>query len=185
MIKILNSLLSKLSKREKIVFYITVFFVFALIVSRLVLNPAISKIETLNKEISEQEENIKKSLLILSREGEIIAEHERYTSYFESEESKSEEPISFLKTIENLAQNSYVEIMDIKPASPQEGPLIKEHFISLSCEAAMEDLFNFLYSIEDSEQLLAIERIVVTPKEDEPDIVRCSMYISKVLILSR
>jgi Tfp pilus assembly protein PilO len=157
--------------------------VFSLIVSRLVLNPAISRIEALNKEIGEQEENIKKSLLILSRQDEIISENDKYLPYFENAESKTEEPILFLKTVENLAKNSSVEIMDIKPAAPEESESIKEYFVSLSCEAPMEKIFDFLYGVESSEQLLSVERIVITPKEDQTDIVRCSMYISKVLIL--
>lgn len=183
MIKVMNSLISKFSKRERIVFSVTVFLIFSLIVNRLILSPALSRIETLDKETNEQEKNIQKSLLLLSRKDEIIAEYDKYTLYFEKSESISEEPISFLKSIETLAKNSSVELLDIKLAPLQEGDLIKEYFISLNCEAPMEKVLDFIYNVESSEQLLNVERILITPKEEQTDIAKCSVYISKVLIL--
>lgn len=184
MIKVLVSLVSKLSKREKIIFYVTVFLVFSFVVNRLILHPAFSRIEALDMQIQKQDENIKKSLLILSREDEIMSEYDKYLSYFETEESKVEEPISFLKMVENLAKNSSVELLDIKPSSSQEEDLIKEYFVTLNCEAPMEEIFDFLYSVENSDQLLNVERMLITPKGDGTDIVKCNVYISKVLILS-
>jgi len=185
MIKTLSSFMSKLSKREKVIFYITVFVVFSLVVARFLLNPAVSRMEALDKETAKQEENIKKSLLLLSREEEIIAEYDRYSLYFEKPETKSTEPISFLKNIENLAQNSSVELMDIKPSSLQEETSTKEYFVNLNCEAPMDRIFDFLYSIENSEQLLRVERMLIAPKEEgEGDnIVKCNIYISKVFIV--
>lgn len=184
MIKVLTSFVHKLSKREKAIFYITIFLISSLIMSRLILIPALSRIETLDKEINEQEKTIKKSLLLLSREDEIIAEYDKYAPYFEKIETKQEEPIAFLTSIENLTKSSSVELFDIKPAPSQEEDSIKKYFISLNCEASMEEIFDFFYRIENSEQLLNVERMLITPKEEETNIVRCNMYISKVLILS-
>jgi Tfp pilus assembly protein PilO len=183
MIKALVSLVSRLSKREKIIFFITVFLVFSLIVNHLILTPALSRIEALDKEIKKQKESICESLLILSRKDRITAEHNGYTPYFEKEESKNEEPVSFLKSIESLAKNSSVELLDIKPTLSQEKDLIKEYGASLSCEAPIEQIFVFLYSAGNLDQLLNVERINITPKADESNIVRCSMNVSKVLIL--
>lgn len=183
MIKALVTLVSKLSKREKVIFFVTLFLVFSLIVSRMILNPALSRIETLNKEINEQKERIRESLLMLSRKDGIITEHNEYLPYFEKADTKNEEPISFLKRIESLAKNSSVELLDIKPTLTQERDLIKEYVVGLNCEAPMEKIFNFLYSVESSDQLLSVERINITPKGDETDLVRCSMNVSKVLIL--
>jgi len=183
MIKFSNSFISKLSKREKIIFYITIFVIFSFVVAHFLLNPAISKIEALDKEIAAEEDNIKKSLLLLSREDEIMAEHDRYLPYFEKSETESLEPISFLKSIENLAQSASVELLDIKPNPVQEGELTKEYFVTLSCEAPMDRIFDFLYSIENSEHLLSVERLTVTPREEGTNIVKCNIYISKVFIV--
>jgi len=184
MIKISHSIISKLSKREKAIFYITIFLVFSLAMNHLILNPAILKIELLDKETNEQEKNIRKNLLLLSRKDEIMTEYDKYAPYFEKIESKQEEPITFLTSIENLTKNSSVELLDIKPAlSQEEDDSIKEYFISLNCEASMGNIFDFLYRIENSEQLLSVERMLITPKEEETNIVRCNMYISKVFIL--
>lgn len=183
MIKFLNSFISKLSKREKIIFYITLFVIFSFVVTRFLLNPAISKIEALDKEIAKEEEDIKKSFLLLSRENEIIAEYDKYSPYFEKPETESVEPISLLKGIESLAQNASVELLDIRPSPAQEDALIKEYFISLNCEAPMDKIFSFLYGIESSEQLLSVERLTVTPREEGTDIVKCNIYISKVFIV--
>ncbi|MDD5454516.1 MAG: GspMb/PilO family protein [Candidatus Ratteibacteria bacterium] len=183
MIKVLNSFIAKLSKREKVIFYVTIFVVFSLVVTRFLFNPAVLRIEALDKETSEQEETIKKNLLLLSRENEIKKEYDKYSPYFEKSETKSIEPISFLKSIENLAQNASVELLDIKPSPLQEGELTKEYFVTLTCEAPMDSIFDFLYSIENSEQLLSVERMTVAPKEEVSDIVRCNIYISKVFIM--
>ena len=136
----------------------------------------------MDKEINEQEKLIKNNLMLLSRKDEITTEYDKYLPYFENVETKAEEPILFLKSVENLAKNSSLEILDIKPAASQEGETVKEYFVSLSCEAQMGEIFNFLYNVENSKELLSVERVLITPEENT-DVIKCSIYISKVLIL--
>lgn len=181
-IQVFRKFLSRLSKREKLIFYGALFFISLTLLDRFVLYPIFSRIEELDKEIRAKESGIKKSLHILAHKDRIVAERKKYRSFATDLKGKEEEMTSLLKEVEKLANDSSVYLVDLKPAGLKKAGASEKYFISLNCEAQMEQLARFIYDLEDSNKLFSVERYRINPKSKDSSVARCSMYISKIVM---
>lgn len=171
---------NKLSKREKTVLYVAAIALSLTVLDRLIISPVLSKLRSLDKEIREKQSLIKRSLHILAQKDRILAESAKYDSFLKA--SPGEEITSVLKEIENLANKNSVYLIDMKPAGSKAGSGYNKYFISLSCEAQMEQIVGFIYDIENSNRLLALERYQFNPKSRESSVVQASLSISKIAV---
>jgi len=181
-IKSIVSFVSRLSKRERTIFYATVFVIGIVLLDRLMLSPILSKIEELNDTINLQEDAVEQSLLIVTQEKRIEGEAKRYVPYLSKPQTEEKEITAFLKEVENIAKKSSVYLIDIKPAGQEVDGVSTQYFVKLNFEAQMEQVFNFFYSITHFEQLLKIEGYQIKPKSEGSSIVTCSTSISKAII---
>jgi Tfp pilus assembly protein PilO len=175
--------LSRLSKREKTVFYAACFFVILTLFDRLIVYPIYSKISSLNNEIKEKESAIVRDMRIFAQKDKILNEAKRYESFTAGPEAEEEAVTLILKEIENIASKSSLYIIEMKPAGIKEDKnKIKKFIVNLVCEGPMEQIMGFMYSIENFSMLLTIERYQISPKGKESSIVQCSMIISRAVI---
>ena len=175
--------LSRMSKREKFIFYGAALFIFLAVMDRLVISPILSKITSLNKEIQEKGAAIKRNTHILSNRDRVSAEKVKYASFLNKFESAAgEDETSLLKEIETLANEASVYIIDIKPAGAKTGGGYSMYTVKLNCEAQMENVISFMYNIENSNDLLTIINYKITPKSKDSSIASCSMSVSKRLV---
>ena len=185
MIKLQNigKFLTKLSKRERAVFYSAVFVVLLLLLDRSIIYPVYSKIKSLNTQIKDKEIGIVKDMRILAQKERIEAEAKKYASYASQTEAEEEAMTAFLKEIEELANKSSLYVVDMKPQGVKEekNKSIK-YMITLSCEGQMEQVMNFMYNVENSNSLLTVERYQMGPKTRESSIAQSSMSISKIAV---
>ncbi len=176
----LRASLSKLSKRESSVLYVTVVVVSLVVVDRMIVSPVFGKLNFLNNEIREKEASIKKNMRILGQKDKIIAEGERYSSVLSRNKTEEEEATSMMKEVEGLANTSSVYLIDMKPGSVKKVGQSKQYIINLGCEAQMQQLAEFMYGIENSKELLTIEKYQIGPKSKDSSVARCTMTISKI-----
>ncbi len=181
-LKFIHTFLSRLSKREKIVFYCTVITVILTIADRLLLSPVFQNLEMLDSQIREKEADIKRMSFILARKDMIVAESAKYVNYLSKAKNVEEEPTVILKEIETIVDNSSMYLIDLKPIGYRDVGQIKKYMVSIACEGQMENVFTFMYNIESSPQLLRIERCEMIPKSKESSIASCNLMISKIII---
>ena len=174
--------LSRLSKRERMVFFGAISFVSLMLLDRLVISPVFSKISELNEQIQEKESDIKKNLRILAYKDRILQETKKYASFLASAKSEEEEMVSLLKEIEGLASESSVYLIDMKPAGLKDSGSSGRYVINLNCEAQMEQIVSFMYAVENSNKLLSIEKYRISPKSNESSVAKCSMSIYKIIM---
>ena len=181
-IKIKFFYLSNLSKRERIIFYLTVSIVFLAILDNFFISPIFSKIESLNKEIEDIELKIKNSLKILSQKERILNEAKKYSPFLSSSKTEEEEITFLLKEIESIANKSQLYIVDMKPLPVKVEGYTKKYLVTLNSEGKMENIVDFIYSIENSSQLLIVEKYQITLKSKETNIAQLAITISKTVI---
>ncbi|MBU2258472.1 MAG: hypothetical protein KJ926_05065, partial [Candidatus Omnitrophica bacterium] len=70
----------------------------------------------------------------------------------------------------------------LKPSGIKDMGPFKKYFITLSCEAQVEQLVGFFYGIENSDKLLSIDKYQLMPKSSESSVAKCSMTISKMTL---
>jgi len=184
MIKInkVRDLFSHLSKKEQFLLYAALLFICLMIIDRLIIGPIFSRIDNMNKEIQEKESAIRRSAHILSQKNRISSEISKFNDFLKSPKSEQEELTSFLKEIEVLADKNSVYLVDMKPAGLKDLGTSRKYSITLNCEAQMEQVISFLYSIENSPTLFLIEKYQISPKSKETSVAKCSITITKVVI---
>lgn len=181
-IKSIGAFLSLRSKREKFILYCTTVFVLGAFLDRLIISPISSKMKYLDREIKQKQTDIKRSLHILAYKDKIKDEVNRYASYLAKGESEEEETTSLLKEIEGLAGKASVYLIDLKPAGSKTEGSSKKYYANINCESQMEQLAHFVYLIETSDKLLAIEKYHIVPKAKESSVAKWGMTISKIIV---
>lgn len=175
------AIISRLSKREKLVFYVAVVFVSLILLDTLIVSPINTKLRSLDDQIQEKELGIKKNLHILAQKNRITKQMADYAVFMTTPKSDKEEMTDLLKETESIASNSGVYLSDMKPGETTKTQTPKKYLVRLSCEAKMNQLTNFMYTLESSKKLLTIEKYQISPDPKTPGIVKCTMTITKIL----
>lgn len=166
------------SKRERYIIYISIFFVSAVFLDRLIISPILSNLKSVDGEIQEKVAGIKKNLHILAQKEKISKEKLKYHSFLENLKFEEEK---IANEIVGLANKNSVYIIEIKSSdTPLDIGSAKKYLITLSCEAQMEQLAEFMYNIENSDNLLRIEKYQISQKSNESSVARCVMSIAKI-----
>ena len=181
-LKVLQNILARFTKREKMILYGALLFIFLMFLDRMVIGPVFQKLASLDEEIIRRESNIKKDMRILSQKDRILSEAAKYATFLGETRSEDEEVTSLLKEVEAQANKASVYLVDIKPAGSKEIGTSKKYLVTLNCEAQMEQIVNFMYNIENSNKLLAIEKYQITPKSKESSVAKCSLTVSKIVM---
>ncbi|MBU2102273.1 MAG: GspMb/PilO family protein [Candidatus Omnitrophota bacterium] len=174
--------LSHLSTREKIVLYVTIAVVSVMVLDRLIVAPVVSRIRSLNKEITDAQHSVVLNSRIVAQKDRILVEGAKYVSFLSSDKTEEEETTALLKDLEAIATGASVYLSDMKPAAAKvEGPAIK-YMVTLTCEGQMDQIIDFIYNVESSKKLLVIEKYEIIPKSKESSTAQASMTISKTVI---
>lgn len=175
----------KLSKNEKMLFFVTLGFISLALLDAFLLGPILSRSHVMDAEIHAKEEIIKRNLRIISFRDSIESEYLGYQSYLDSAEKGREEIIGdLLKKIEVIAKEHTIAIINIQPGDMIENPVFQEYKTSLECEGAFADVLGFMKDLEGSEFLFKITKYSMIPKSKGGEMLVCTMDISRVFITS-
>jgi len=177
-----SSFWQKLSKKEKTVAYIAIAAVFIAFFDGFIFQSILGKIRSIEDQIKTTELLIRKNMKMLAEKDMIAAQEQRYSDYSIEAKSQEEEILSVLKEIETLASKSSVNLIEVKPTDLKSEKIIKRYSISISCEATMEQLANFMYQLEISKAIFTIDSYSLVSKDKDKGILRCAMVISKVVV---
>ena len=173
----------KLSKKEKIGMSFAIAFMVIAGMDRLIVNPIRGRFQRVNQDIKIGEKQLGHDLRNVHLKEQIEEEFEKYVQYVERSGSDAEESKKFLGEIESLAQQSNVDLVDIKPQTPKTVDFYKEYSVEIEVEGKIADLTTFLHHINMSVQLLRVEKLRLNAKGSENNILKSSMLITKVLVL--
>ncbi len=179
----LYKLIARLSKRERTILYFALFFVLLFLLNNFLIYPVYSKISSLNNAIREKEQEIRTSLRVLSQKEKILSEGRRYASFMRRPQTDEEGMIALLKLVERLANKSSLYVIDMKPGGVKEDKdKTKKYLVNLTAEGQMEQIMEFMYNVENAEELLIIEKFQISPKSRESSIAECAIVVSKLVI---
>jgi len=173
--------LSRLSKKERRLFYIAVTVVAVVFLDRAVFRPVLNKLESFNGKISVEEKKLGKSMLILAQEAAITEEYKKFAQSIKQEQSDEETIASLLSSIEKMAKSVSVFILDMKPAVVEKAEFYKKYAVKIEAEAKISNLTDFMYQLENSSSLLRVSEFRLTPQKKET-ILKINMTVTEVLI---
>lgn len=175
-------LISKFSKREKTVLYISIIAILLALLDRAVLHPIIQKMKLFEEEIRMTEYEMSKNIKILQQRQRIENEEKKYASYVSGDLSEEEETAALLKAIENMARSTNVYLVDLKPMGVQVEGIVKKFMINVRCEANMEEIVSFMYLIESADVLMQIGALSMSPLSRKTTVNRCEFLIYKIIV---
>jgi len=173
---------SRLSKREKTIFYITVVVVFLLLFVKLLIEPFIDKMRSQREEIANKRKLIELDLRLLAAEDIITQEMKKYENYFSQAGSAEEEIIYIQQEIQSIADRLGVYIGYIRSSETLQQGFFTIYYIMVNCEGEMPGIVEFMYELENSTKLLSVEKYSITPKSETSSVAQCRMTISKTVI---
>ena len=167
-----------LTRREKIIFYLTIGVAIFGIVFRFFLGPVLTRNDSLNKEINYSRAKLKKYLWLISQKEYL---QDKYKKFYQSEKISSDITVTALSELERLCKNSGVRIIDIRPEGISRGKdLYQEISIDLRTEGAMDSYLKFIYNLENSLSLLRIKKLKISAKPNT-QFLEGSFSISQLL----
>lgn len=175
--------LARLNKREKAILYVAVTFILFLLLFNFIIYPIYSKIHSLGSQIREREKSINTNLRIISQKDKIVNERRRYASFLRRPASDEEGMTSLLKQVEALANKSSLYVVDMKPGGIKEDKdKTKRYIVNLTGEGQMEQIVEFIYNVENADELLMVEKYQINPKTRESSVAECAIVISKIVM---
>ncbi len=181
-LQIAQTFFTRLSKREKTVFYVTVSVLFVLLFWKLLAEPAFSKMYSQDEEIASRRKQIQLDLRLLSIKDGLKDQMKKYEHYFTQADPSQDTMVTIQREIQTLADKGGVFIGEIRPGVNVNEGVFTRYVVILSCEAKMPELIGFIHALEDSSAMLTVERFKITPKSEGSSIAVCTMTASKTLI---
>ncbi len=174
---------NNLSDKERKLFYVAAVFVVLTLLDRVFFGPVMDRLQTLDKQIEEQKNIIKRDMRFLTYKDYILKESETYQHYFPKKDQTEEEIIAaFLKEIESRASKTGVNIIQVKPSESRHFKGYIEYYANLNAEGKLEDTIAFMHSIDSSPELLKVTKLNMSPKRASATEVVSAMVVKKMIV---
>lgn len=183
MIAKVRELYNKFTARERFLFYSTIAVVIFVMTDFMVLRPIFSNISLLDAEIKAKSQAIQRDLRILSFKDGIYKEYRTYESYLDTGERTQEEIIStLLRKLETVAGANSIQIVNVSPGEIEDKPIYKIYKTTLDFEGDLKNVFSFMNTLEESDNLFQITRYVLAPKSKSGSQMKCNMDMTRILM---
>ena len=171
-----------ISKREKTILVVCVAVVAGAVIYNFALEPIIKKWIATSNQLAAAEYKLRRSTAILKRRREIIGQYQNISTYIKQGEVSDEQKRAFfLGELEKLASSSGARITNIKPRAIREKSYYRQHIVELESEGDISKLTKFIYEIQTSAHFPKIEKLAISMKRGDSNILKVNMVISKFL----
>ncbi len=177
--------LTHLNKRDRILIFaaLGVFFVF--IVQRFLFSAMSTKARSLQQQIRLEEADLRAALEMEGKKDLIMDERLKYKDYLFSDKnaSEDEEIAAFLKDVETMVNTSGLSMVSLTPQSHEaKGGEYKQYDAQLRVEGSLEEIYNFIYKVQNTRLLIALDNVTVTPKDPESNLLKLEATVSLTLL---
>jgi hypothetical protein len=176
--------IKKLGKREKILAITVAALLLAFVFKLLIFNPLLEKTSSAKLQIERAQLGIRKYLELVQQKEDILKAEKQIERYLNLKGTDEEKMGAILSKIESEARKAGLSILDMNPqpmAKTKSIPLI--YRVQLRAEADISKLFDFIYSLENSDILFKIERLNLSVKDESLGVIKIELSILAVSLL--
>ncbi len=172
---------SKLSDKEKKIFYFAAAAVILALFDLLFLGPVTSRLKSIDEEIVQKENSLKRDLRLLSYQNRILAERETFSPYYSTETMTPDQvKASFLQKIEMLATEAKINLTKVAPSGEEAKKGFIKYFADLECTGNLEDIVKFMHAVDSTQDLLKIVKVNIISKQSAKE-VSATMTVVKII----
>ena len=175
--------LTKMKPRERFLVSVTGGMLVLLIVYHGIWVPLTKRFETLQDEIFAMQMKLRKAHLYAKQRDQVLQEAKKFPNLEQLDAKKDEEETaSLLNFIEKEARDVQVTLFDVKPQHVSSDKASKRYRVDLTTESGLKEFTEFIYHLQYSPQMLRIEHVQMTPKEDKSPVLRSSLSVTRVVV---
>ena len=168
--------ISKLSKREKTIFYITAAIAGLALMNYFIFSPTLGRLNNVEYKSLLMQNDLKEDKAILNRKVKIAGEYQQYESYLTGSGEKQ-----FQCNISQLALESGLVLQGVTPMTLTSGDK-QRSAVQVSLEGEMEQVIKFLYAVAKSEIIMSVETFHLRRKNTKESTILCDMTISQIVV---
>ncbi len=158
-------------------------FVLLALFCRLLLGPSLSRMKELDDNIAKEEDVIRQNLRFLGYRERIVKEASAFNEYYTKDVRTEDEVIAdFLKKLELMGTKSKVELSKISPAAQEYQKHYVKYMVTMECSGKLEDVTGFLYTINNSKELIRVEKMTLAGNTRAAGTVQASLTVSKMIV---
>lgn len=175
--------LPELNPREKKIGYVVVALLGVMITYHGIIRPMGQKFSSLDDEIFSMQMRLRKAKTLIRQKNDVFEASKKYVNLEKMDAGTDEEEIArLLNFIEQTARKDNASLSDVKPQPVKSDKVTKVYTVELNAEGELNSLMELVYELEHSEQLLKIERVDMSPKEEKSAILRATLVVSRVVV---
>jgi len=177
------TVLTQLSKRERLLFLATISVVALAGLTNFVISPIAKKWRRLNTQLSTLETKLNRYSIILAQQKVIENRYKVYADNLKIKGSNEEAQAAVLQEIESIARTAGISLTNIVPSNLEDKGFYRKFQVRLELESNILSLSRFLYEIKKSQQLLGVTKLSISAKSGSTDLLRCSLDLIKIFVL--
>ena len=179
----ISKFISGLTAGEKKILAIAGLFVLFALFDRLLIGLSLGRIKELDESIAKEQDVIRQNMRFLGYRERIVKEAATFKDFY-TKDVRSEEEITadFLKKLELMGTQSSVELSKISPAAPEYQKDYVKYFVTMDCSGKLEDITAFVYAINNSKELVKVEKMTLGGNARNVEAVQASLTVSKMIV---
>ena len=177
---------SDLSDNGKKLLLAALIIVVIALFDRLLINPTMSRLSSIDQDIVKEENTIKQDLHFLGYKDKILKESKAFESYLTDDLPGEEEIIAgFLKKVEMLATKANVTLIKVTPSSGSQEKEYLKYQADLECSGKLADVVTFMHLIDTSNELMKTVKFNFASKKADSDEIKAVMTVAKIVVGKR
>ena len=179
----ISKFISGLTAGERKVLAIAGLFVLFALFDRLLIGPSLGRMKELDESIAKEQDVIRQNMRFLGYRERIVKEAATFKDFY-TKDARSEEEITadFLKKLELMGTQSSVELSKISPAAPEYQKDYVKYFVTMDCVGKLENITAFVYAINNSKELVKVEKMTLGGNTRNAESVQASLTVSKMIV---
>lgn len=173
---------TKLKPRERILAVVGAAVVVIVLLDRLVLTPWAAHTRNVHQEIRKLEQELQTQQRLLARRGKVLGDLESVKPYLRPPVEDDLQMASLLREMEGLSAQSLIALEEIKPLAVETDGVARRYALDVRFAATPEQWADFIYRIEASPSLYAIERASLERSDESKEQVDGYLRITTTMV---
>ena len=180
---LINKFISGLTANERKILAVAGLFVLFALFDRLLIGPSLGRMKELDESITKEEDLIRQNMRFLGYRERIVKEAAVFKDFY-TKDVRSEEEITadFLKKLELMGTQASVDLSKISPAAPEYQKDYVKYFATMDCSGKLESITAFVYAINNSKELVKVEKMTLGSNARNAEVVQASLTVSKMIV---
>ncbi len=158
-------------------------FVLLALFCRLLIGPSLSHMKELDENIAKEQDVIRQNMRFLGYRERIVKDASAFKDFYTQDVRTEDEIIAdFLKKLELMGTKSKVDLSKISPAAQEYQKNYVKYLVTMECSGKLEDVTSFLYTINNSKELIRVEKMTLAGNTRAAGTVQASLTVSKMIV---